>query len=88
MTKQKTGDDLLKSFMKEFFPYGEFKKAGVFTKEMRSDYHAQAKMICDQLGLKSIYEYGSQEIRCHISYAKGYNPTNDFVTVIPNIYES
>lgn len=89
--------DLLKRFMQEHFPYAEFKKAGIFTKEMRGDYEAQAKRICDQLGYKTVYEYGSVEIRCHISYEEGERPTwvnaigelktEPFVTVIPSIYE-
>jgi hypothetical protein len=61
-------DIVLINWMKEFFPYGEFRKAGIFTKEMRGDYKAQAEHICTRLGLKSIYEYGKNEIRCHISY--------------------
>lgn len=66
---EKEKADVLKRFMQEFFPYAEFRKAGVFTKEMRNDYEAQAKHICNHLSLKSIYEYGSEEIRCHITYA-------------------
>lgn len=80
--------ELLKRFMKEFFPYSDFKKAGVFTKEMKGDYYAQAKKICNQLGLSSIYEYGSQELSCHITYVNGKRPPDEpFVTTIPNIYE-
>ncbi len=88
---------LLERFMKEHFPYAEFKKAGIFTKEMRGDYEAQAKWICSRLGLKTIYEYGKDEIRCHLSYEEGPRPTwingdgelktEPFVTVIPSIYE-
>lgn len=62
-------DTVLIGWMKEFFPYGQFRKAGIFTKEMRGDYKAQAEHICKMLGLKSIYEYGKDEIRCHITYA-------------------
>jgi hypothetical protein len=62
-------DTVLINFMKEFFPYPEFKKAGVFGKELRGDYKAQAEIICRILGLKSIYEYGKDGIRCHITYA-------------------
>lgn len=96
-TKIKKGDELLKRFMKEHFPYGPLKKCGLFTKEMKNDYSAQAERICDRLCLKSIYEYRSEEIRCHITYAEGSRPvwidetgelkTEPFVTVIPNIYE-
>jgi hypothetical protein len=31
-------DKVLENFMKEFFPYSEFKRIGLFTKEMRGDY--------------------------------------------------
>lgn len=60
---------VLERFMKEFFPYAEFKNAKIFTKEMRKDYVAQANKICYLLGLKTIYEYRKEEIRCHITYA-------------------
>lgn len=81
--------------MKEFFPYGEFKKAGLFTKEMKNDYEAQAKVICNRLGLNSIYEYGKDEIRCHISFEEpttyineqGQLKTEPFITIIKSIYE-
>lgn len=62
-------DKVLANWMKEFFPYGEFRKAGVFTKDMRGNYKVQSEYICKILGLKSIYEYGKDEIRCHITYA-------------------
>ncbi len=88
---------LLERFMKEHFPYAEFKKAGLFTKEMRGDYEAQAQWVCSRLGLKSIYEYGKDEIVCHLSYEEGARPTwineegklktEPFITVIPSIYE-
>lgn len=68
MAKRKA-DAVLINWMKEFFPYAEFKKAGIFTKEMRGDYEAQARYICRILGLNSIFEYGKEEIRCHITYA-------------------
>jgi hypothetical protein len=89
-------DILLEKFMKEFFPWGEFKAAGVFTKEMKGDYVAQSNHICKMLGLKSIYEYGAKEIRCHLSYENNKRPlliyTNGkmqeepFITVIESIY--
>ncbi len=78
---------VLKRFMQEFFPYAEFKKASIFTKEMKGDYQAQAKKICDMLGYKTVFEYGAKEISCHITYAeeKG-SPDNKFITTIENIY--
>lgn len=80
--------ELLKGFMKEFFPYQEFKKIGFFTAEMKNDYEAQARRICDFFGYETVYEYRAKEIKVHISFAgkrpEGYE---DFVTVIPSIYE-
>jgi hypothetical protein len=81
-------EKLLKKFMKEFFNFNELQKAGFFTKEMKNDYPAQAERICHFFGYKSVFEYGSEEIRCHISYAKGNRPEGEgFITIIPNIYE-
>lgn len=80
--------NLLKRFMKEFFPFSELRKVGFFTKEMRGNYYAQAVRVCKRLGLRSIYEYGSKEIRCHLTYVDGKRPENEpFVTVIKSIYE-
>ncbi len=61
--------DLLKKFMKEHFSFTPLRKVGFFTKEMKNDYEAQAKKICEFFGLESVYEYGSEDIRCHINYA-------------------
>ncbi len=96
-------DDLLKRFMQEHFPYAEFKKAGLFTKEMRGNYEAQAQWICNWLNLKTVYEYGAIEIRCHVSYGgsisgmgserplhineSGELKEEPFITIIPSIYE-
>jgi hypothetical protein len=79
---------VLKRFMVEFFPFTELRKAGFFTKEMKVDYYAQAKRVCDLFGYKSVFEYGAKEIRCHLSYV-GERPENDkeFITVIPSIYD-
>lgn len=80
--------ELLKRFMKEFFPYSEFRKANVFTKEMRNDFYWQSHVICRLMGLNIIYEYGKEEIRYHASYAEGKRPPGTpFVEVIPSIYE-
>lgn len=79
---------VLERFMKEFFPFREFLKIGFFTKEMKGDYKAQAKRVCDFFGYKTVYEYGSQEMRAHISYADGKRPKGEpFVTVVPSIYD-
>jgi hypothetical protein len=94
--EQKESQLLLKSFMQEHFPYSEFKKIGMFTKEMRNNYQAQADVICKHLSLNTIYEYGKDEIRCHLSFAggrplhiddNGELKTEPFVTVIKSIYD-
>lgn len=91
----KTSDKTLDNFMKEFFPFTELKKAGFFTKEMKGDYKAQAERVCEFFGYKTVYEYGTKEIRCHLSYVKPpaieINPKGElvhpeFVTVIQSIY--
>jgi hypothetical protein len=80
--------ELLKRFMKEFFPFGHFRKIGIFTKEMRGNYYAQSVRICKLCGLSTIYEYGSKEFRGHLTYVDGKRPEGEpFVTVIPSIYE-
>jgi hypothetical protein len=89
-------DRLLENFMKEFFPFTVFRKAGIFTKEMKGDYKKQADKICYLFGYQSVYEYRSQEVRCHISY-EGQRPLyvddggklieEPFITVIKSIYE-
>ncbi len=58
---------VLERFMKEFFPFNNFKKAGLFTKEMKGDYYAQAERICKYFGYETIYKYRSEETRCHLS---------------------
>jgi len=80
--------ELLTKFMQEFFPFAELKKVGFFTKEMKNDYQAQADRVCEFFGYKTVYEYGADEVRCHLSYV-GERPEDEpFVTVIPSIYES
>jgi len=79
---------VLKRFMKEFFPFSEFKKVGLFTAEMKNDYYAQAVRICNYFGYKSIFEYGTKEITAHISYVDGKQPKDaKYITVIPSIYD-
>jgi len=96
MKKETDKERILREFMQEHFPYAEFKKAGVFTKEMRNDYAAQAEVICHQLGYKTVFEYGSVELRCHVSYVgerplhideNGQLKPEPFITVIPSIYD-
>lgn len=83
--EQKEKEDVLKRFMNEFFPFSNFKKIGLFTKEMKGDYSAQAKRVCHFFGYKTVYEYGAKEIRCHITQVG--ERTEPFITIIPSIYE-
>lgn len=84
----KEKSEILKRFMKENFHFPTLRKAGFFTQEMKGDYKAQAERICLFFGYKTIYEYGAEEIRCHVSYVEGKRPTNEgFMTVIPSLYE-
>jgi hypothetical protein len=55
---EKEKDEVLKRFMKEFFPFSEFRKAGFLTKEMKGDYKAQAERVRQWFGYKTVYEYG------------------------------
>jgi len=95
LKNEKRGKDMvLQRFMKEFFPFAPLRKAGFFTKEMRGDYEAQAKRVCEYFGYKTVYEYGAKEIRCHIletgnhgSLQRPSERTELFVTVIPSIYD-
>lgn len=73
--KKPQSDRLLKSFIKENFPpFSELVKIGFFTKEMRGDYKAQAERICKFFGYKTVYEYGSKSVTCHLTYASGLDP--------------
>lgn len=61
----------LKAFMKNNFDFSGLKKMGAYPKDMKhTDYEGQAKRICQIFSLKSIYDYGKHEIRCHISYVR------------------
>lgn len=79
-------DETLRNFMREFFPFTEFRKAGIFTKEMKGDYLAQSQKICHIFGYKTIYEYGAKEIRCHLSLSNP-NEKDTFITELKNIYK-
>jgi hypothetical protein len=73
---EKQKEETLKNFMLEHFCFDTFKKWGVFGKDIkRKDYKKQAERLCHWFGYKNIYEYGTEEIRCHISYAEGQRPT-------------
>jgi hypothetical protein len=81
----KEKDEVLERFMKEFFHFPTLRKAGFFTKEMKGDYKAQAERVCQYFGYKTVFEYGSKEVRCHLS--KGGKRTEKFITIMKNIYE-
>ena len=67
--KKKTEKELvLERFMQEHFDFNSLCKAGFFNKGMRKDYQAQADRICSYFGFKTVFEYGTKEIRCHITY--------------------
>jgi hypothetical protein len=62
-------DETLKNFMLEHFDFDSLKKVGFYGKDIkRKDYKAQAERVRWYFGYKSVYEYGTEEIRCHISY--------------------
>lgn len=74
--------------MEEFFHFPSLLKCGFFTKEMRNDYDAQADRVCHFFGFETVYEYGKDEFRAHLSFT-GERPKGEpFITVIPSIYES
>lgn len=54
--------------MREFFPFSDLRKVGFFTPEMRGDYEAQAKRVCEFFGYQTVYEYWKYEVRGHLSY--------------------
>jgi hypothetical protein len=69
---EKQKEETLKNFMLEHFDFDALKKAGFYGKEIkRKDYKAQAERICRFFGYKTVFEYRTKEIRCHISYANG-----------------
>jgi hypothetical protein len=88
-------DKLTKEFIKEFFPIKELFEAGFFTKEMKGNYNLMAGKICYYFGYKTVFEYRSKEIRCHISYSKKDDTLElsetgvkelPFITIIESIY--
>lgn len=93
MQTKKTNDKTLKNFMREFFPYKQFKF--LFHNINHNDHEAQAKRICDYFGYKSVYEYGAKECRAHLSFKRtlgisdmGYIvEVEPFVTEIESIYK-
>jgi len=76
---------VLERFMKEHFDFERLVEIGFFKKEMKNDYQAQADRVCKLFGYDSVFEYGSKELKCHLSYEdpKG----KPFITVISSIYD-
>lgn len=57
--------------MLENFDFDCLKEAGFFGKEIkRKDYEAQAERVKRFFGLDSIYDWGKEEISCHLSYPR------------------
>ena len=82
MDSTNSTDEILQAFMLENFDYSGLKKAGVYGKGIKkSDYKAQAERICYHFCLNSIFEYGQDEIRCHISTGENM-PDSEFITTI------
>lgn len=51
-------DKYLKTYLKNNFDFSVLKKAGFFSKDIKStDYEKQAERICHHFGFKNIYEY-------------------------------
>jgi len=81
-------DELLKNFIEEFFDYDELQKVGFWKGISKTDYKSQAERICKYFGLKTIYEYGAEPMKAHLTYAKGHRPKDEpFVTEFTSIYE-
>lgn len=47
----------LKDFLKKHFPFEEIAATGLFDKKIKTNYVAQARKICDLLGLSNVFEY-------------------------------
>ena len=87
---------VLQNFMREFFPFNEFRDAGIFDSELKGDYKGQAKRICELFGYDTVFEYGAKEVACHISYSgsapnlfvtpQGELIERPFITIVENIY--
>jgi hypothetical protein len=81
-------EELLKNFIEEFFDYNELQKVGFWKGISKTDYKAQAERICKYFGLNTIYEYGAEPMKAHLTYAKRHRPKDEpFVTEFPSIYE-
>ena len=81
-------EELLKNFIEEFFDYNGLQKVGFWKGISKTDYKAQAERICKYFGLKTIYEYGAEPTKAHLTYVKGHRPKDEpFVTEFPSIYE-
>ena len=59
---------ILKDFINDNFDINTLIKVGFLKKKWGKDYLSIADRICTFFGYKEIYEYGSKEIRGHLSY--------------------
>jgi hypothetical protein len=82
--KEKSG--ILQRFMIEHFPFTPLRKSGFFTPNMKGDYEAQAARVCQFFGYKTVFEYGDNEVSCHLSKVNP-DPEEPFITTVPNIYD-
>jgi hypothetical protein len=63
-------DRILKEFMLENFSYDWLREIKFFDKTTkRKDYKKQAELLCKFFGYKTIFEYGTREIRAHLTFA-------------------
>ena len=82
--------ELLKKFLLEHFDFNGLKKCGFFGKEIkRKEYQKQADRICNHFGFETIYQYGFNEVKAHLTYEEGSRPKDEsFVTIIKAWHES
>ena len=90
-------DRILREFMLENFSYDGLREIKFFDKTVkRKDYQKQADILCHFFGFKTVFEYGTIEVRAHLTFA-GERPLHvhkdgelkpePFVTVIKSLYE-
>lgn len=68
---EKQKEETLKRFMLDHFDFDSLKKVGFYKGIKKKDYKAQAERVCRFFGYKTVFEYGTEEIRCHITYGSG-----------------
>ena len=67
-------DKYLKTYLKNNFDFRILKKAGFYSKEIKStDYEKQAERICYRHGLKNIYDYSAcKAVEFHYPIGQGF----------------